>query len=224
VILNNKFLNLVAYEKLALDVFFLGYSFPISLITMSVMFSFMNLRNSRLTTVLKEVAFWTVNLGVIIFFLFIIFNLAIAKITIATILFFSVFMIFFLFIATSPPIQQKIFLVSGMVFLLFTALTGIFYILVYYFPALERYHSFFLLLHAMVSLYGWNLTGLFIIIRWNNFPIRLNSALAIGLHWLIVLILAPLGKYDMPVSVVAIIAYVVLLFIEFAGRGAEPES
>jgi hypothetical protein len=224
VILNNEYLHLVAYQKLALDVFFLGYSFPISLITMSVMFSFMNLQDGKLIAVLKEFAFWSVNLGVIVFFLFIIFDLTIAKITIATTLFFSVFMIFFLFLATAPRIQQKTFLISGMVFLLFTALTGIFYILVYYYPALARYHEFFLLLHAMVSLYGWNLTGLFVIIRWNNFPIKLNSALTIVLHWLIVLLLAPLGIYILLVSILAVIAYVILLLIVFAGRSAEERA
>lgn len=224
IILNNKYLHLFSYQKLALDVFFLGYSFPISLITMSVMFSFMNLRDGRLIAVLKEFAFWSVNLGVIIFFLFIIFDFNIAKITIATILFFSVFMIFFLFIAIAPRIQQKTFLVSGMVFLLFTALTGIFYILLYYYPALLKYHEFFLLLHAMVSLYGWNLIGLFVIIRWNNFPIKLNSAMTIALHWLIVLFLAPLGRYLMPIAIITVIAYAVLLLIVFAGRSAEEEA
>jgi len=218
VILNNEYLGLIDYEKLTIEVFFLGYSFPASLITMSIMFSFMTRRINRLVNILKEISFWSVNLGVILFFVFIIFELTIAQILISTLLFITVWMIFFLFIGTAPSVQQKTFLVSGMVFLLFTALTGIFYIVIHFYPSLYRYSEQLLVLHAMVSLYGWNLSGLFIIIRWSDFPIRLNSLLAISLHWGIVLVLAPLGKYFMPVSFVATVAYVILLLIVFSGR------
>jgi hypothetical protein len=223
VILNNEYLELIAYEKLTLNVFFLGYSFPVSLITMSIMFSFMPDLGMRRIVVLQEIGFWFVNLGVITFFVFIILNLTIASMVAATTLFLTVWMIFFLFLVTAPWVQQKTFLVSGMVFLLFTALTGIFYILTYYYPSLSPYHEHVLVLHAMVSLYGWNLSGLFIIIRWNNFPLRLNSALAIALHWGIVLLLAPLGKYVLPVSALAMTAYVGLLLIVFSGRGSQEE-
>jgi len=114
--------------------------------------------------------------------------------------------------------------VSGMVFLLFTALTGILYVATYLYPALEDYRGPLLILHAMVSLYGWNLSGLFIIIRWDDFPIQLNSALAISLHWSIVLVLAPLGKYHLRVAVLAVTAYVALLLIVLAGRANHEEA
>jgi hypothetical protein len=217
-------LKLISYEKLAIEVFFLGYSFPVSLITMSIMFSFMTERESRLITVLKEVGFWSVNLGVIVFFVLIIFELGIPEMVAATTLFFAVWMIFFLFLATAPNVQQKTFLVSGMVFLLFTALTGIFYILPYFYPSLGQYREPSLVLHAMVSLYGWNLSGLFIIMRWSDFPIQLNSALAISLHWCIVLVLAPLGKYIILVAVLAMLAYVALLGIVLAGGAHQKEA
>jgi hypothetical protein len=222
VILNNEYLRLIHYEKLTIEVFFLGYSFPVSLITMAIMFSFMTGRESRFLTVLKELSFWLVNLGVIVFFVLIILDLTIPVILIATILFVTVWMIFFLFVATAPNVQQKTFLVSGMVFLLFTALTGILYVATYLYPALDEYRELLLVLHAMVSLYGWNLSGLFIIIRWDDFPIRLNSRLAITLHWGIVLVAAPLGKYVLPVSVLAVAAYVALLLVVLAG-GANRE-
>ncbi len=121
-------------------------------------------------------------------------------------LFVTVWMIFFLFVATAPNVQQKTFLISGMVFLLLTALTGILYVSMYLYPFLDPYREPLLVLHAMVSLYGWNLSGLFIIMRWSDFPIRLNSAFAIALHWSIVLVLAPLGKYVLPVSALAVAA------------------
>jgi hypothetical protein len=218
VILNNEYLKFISYEKLTLDVFFLGYSFPVSLITMSVMFSFMREREGGLVAVLNTISFWFVNLGVIIFFVFIILEMLIPQIVVAVILFLTVWMIFFLFLATAPNVQQKTFLLSGMVFLLFTALTGILYILKYFYPSLDEHHEYFLVLHAMVSLYGWNLSGLLIIIRWSDFPIQLNSALAISLHWVIVLALAPLAKHALPVSLLAMVAYVALLMIVLFGR------
>jgi hypothetical protein len=224
VILNNEYFQLIHYEKLTIEVFFLGYSFPVSLITMAIMFSFMTERESRLLTVLKELSFWLVNLGVIIFFVFIIFDLIIPIIVIAATLSVTVLMIFLLFLATAPSVQQKTFLVSGMVFLLFTALTGILYVATYLYPVLEDYREILLVLHAMVSLYGWNLSGLFIIVRWDDFPLRLNSVLAITLHWGIVLLLAPLGKYVLPVSILAMAAYVALLLTVFAGGANHEEA
>jgi hypothetical protein len=224
VILNNEYLNLIEYENLTIEVFFLGYSFPVSLITMSIMFSFMTERKSRLTALLQELGFWIVNVGVIVFFAFIIFELGIAEIAAATTLFVGVWMIFFLFIATAPRVQQKTFLVSGMVFLLFTAITGILYILQYFYSFLDPYREYILVLHAMVSLYGWNLSGVFIIIRWNDFPIQLNSAAALALHWAVVLILAPLGKYSAVAAVLAMAAYVALLVVVFAGRTGQRQA
>jgi hypothetical protein len=224
VILNNEYLKLVSYEKLTLDVFFLGYSFPVSLITMSIMFSFMTERSGFLVSVLKEVGFWFVNLGVIIFFVFIIFGLLVPEMIVSITLFVTVFMIFFLFIATAPKVQQKTFLVSGMVFLLLTALSGVFYILKYFYPSPDQYFEYLLVSHAMVSLYGWNLSGLFTIIRWRDFPLKLNSGLAISLHWVIVLVLAPLGKFILPVAIPAMLAYVVLLLIVFTGRPSNKEA
>jgi hypothetical protein len=224
VILNNQYFRLIHYEKLTIEVFFLGYSFPVSLITMAVMFSFMTERERRLHTVLKELSFWLVNLGVIVFFVLIILELTVPVIAVAITLFVTVWMIFFLFLAMAPKVQQKTFLVSGMVFLLFTALTGILYVGTYLHPFLDQYRKPLLFLHAMVSLYGWNLSGLFIIIRWDDFPIQLNSALAITLHWGIVLVLAPLGKLALPVAALSVAAYVALLLIVFAGKANHEEA
>jgi hypothetical protein len=224
VILNNEYLRLIHYEKLTIEVFFLGYSFPVSLITMAIMFSFMTERKQRLLPALKELSFWLVNLGVIVFFVLIILELTIPVIATAITLFVTVWMIFFLFVATAPDVQQRTFLVSGMIFLLFTALTGILYVSTYLYPFLDDYREPLLVLHAMVSLYGWNLSGLFIIIRWSDFPIRLNSALAIALHWGIVLVLAPVGKYVLPAAGLALVAYVALLLIVFAGGANHEEA
>jgi hypothetical protein len=218
VMLNNEYLHWVAYQKLQLDVFFLGYSFPISLITMSVMFSFMRGRGGRLARGLKEAAFWLVNLGVITFFAFIIFELLIPEVIISSTLFVTVCVIFGLFTSIAPRVQQKAFLTSGMAFLLCTGLTGVFYILKYYLPSLEGYAVLTLDLHAMVALYGWNLSGLFIIMRWSDFPIRMSTAVPIALHWAIVLVLAPLSKYVLPVAIATVPAYMLLLILVLSTR------
>lgn len=229
VILNNEYLKLIYYEKLTLNTFFLGYSFPISLITMSIMFYFMAEQKSKFIAVLKEASFWLVNVGVIVFFVFILLEKTLIEIISATILLVTVCIIFYIFKATARDIQQKSFLLSGMTFLLFTGLTGIFYILRYFFPVLEPSDKIILNLHAMVSLYGWNLSGLFVIIRWRNFPIKLSSKSTIILHWLIVFILAPLGKYVLICAIIALPLYVILLnnvFLskETTGRSADEGS
>lgn len=223
VILNNEYMHWVSMEKLTLDVFFLGYSFPISLITMSVMFSFMPRERGLAVAVMEEIGFWFVNLGVVTFFVFILFEMFVPEITAATTLFFTVIMIYGLFLARAPRVQQKAFLLSGMTFLLFTALTGLLYIAKYFEPALEAYKDYFLVLHVFVSLYGWNLSGLFVIMRWQDFPIRLNSGMSIALHWLIVLILAPLGVYLPALGMSAVLGYVALLVLVLVSRRGQLE-
>ncbi len=224
VIINNEYLHLVSYEKLTIDIFFLGYSFPISLITMAVMFSFMKGSKGSWDSWLKEISFWLINLGVITFFIFIIFEILIAEITIAFILFFAVCIVFYLFLTTAANVQQKTFLISGISFLLCTGITGIFYLFRYFSSSFDEFYQFILLLHAMVSLYGWNLSGLFVIIRRNDFPIRLNSFFTITLHWIIVLILAPLGKYYFPFAIIALPAYMILLWTVLFGKGTKKEA
>ncbi len=224
VIVNNEYFHLVSYEKLTIDIFFLGYSFPLSLITMAVMFSFMTDPKGPLILWLKEISFWLINLGVITFFIFIIFEILIAEIIIALILFFAVCLVFYLFLTTAAKVQQKTFLISGISFLLCTGITGVFYLFRYFSSSFDQYFQFILLLHAMVSLYGWNLSGLFVIIRQNDFPIRLNSFFTITLHWIIVLILAPLGKYYFYFAVIALPAYMMLLWTVFFGKGTKKEA
>ncbi|NQU64286.1 MAG: hypothetical protein HQ517_08405, partial [SAR324 cluster bacterium] len=87
VILNNEFLYLVNLPKLKLDTFFLAFSFPISLITMSIIFATIENREGRQVRNLKEAGFWAINLGVIIFFCLIIFEILIPQIVVTAVLF-----------------------------------------------------------------------------------------------------------------------------------------
>jgi hypothetical protein len=222
VLLNNTSLHWLPYKNLTLNLFFLGYSFPVSLITMSVMFSFIKRDISKELRTMKQAFFWIVNLGVIIFFIFIIFEMAIAKFIIATILFITVVMIFAFFLLLGVNIQQKQFLLSGMSFLVFTGITGIFYIeLANYEPLYTHYGRLLLNSHAYLSLYGWSLSGLLILIRWNDFPLKLHSWAIIFFHWLVIGILAPLGKTNLLFAIPSLISYCLFLHLFFAGKDAD---
>ena len=215
-LLNDEIMHWLPYEKLTLNVFFLGYSFPVSLITMSVMFSFIRRDENPLIRGLKQGFFWTINLGVIIFFLVIVFELEIAKIIIATILFVAVILIFTFFLFLGKNVQQKLFLLSGMMFLVFTGITGIGYIMLDESPSLYRSYGRLLLdSHSYLSLYGWGLSGLLILMRWNDFPMRLNSWGIITFHWLVIMILAPLGKTNIYLAVASLISFCLFLHLFF---------
>ena len=222
VILNNEFLHLIHLEKLKLDTFFLGFSFPLSLITMSVMFSLMKKDVSLVVKRLKNLGFWNVNLGVIVFFLFILSEMLIPQLVVTAVLFFSVVLIFLLFENLGVRVQQKYFLTSGIFFLLYTAVTGIAYIVLEFNPTYTHEKMKVLLrMHSFASLYGWNLSGLAVICRKDEFPIILHSAPLIGLHWITAVILAPLGTYYRSFAVLALAGYaVVLAYIMFGRRKA----
>ncbi|MCP4341465.1 MAG: hypothetical protein GY799_21925, partial [Desulfobulbaceae bacterium] len=74
-------------------------------------------------------------------------------------------------------------------------------------------------MHAFTALYGWNLSGLAVISRHGDFPIRLHSQKVILLHWLTVLILCPLGYFFPFVAIIAVISYGWLLFILLFNHG-----
>ncbi|MDD2467833.1 MAG: hypothetical protein PHI97_27965 [Desulfobulbus sp.] len=220
VILNSVYLKWFTIEKLKLDTFFLGFSFPLSLISMSVIFSLMKQESLRLTSLLKEAAFWIINLGVIIFFIFILAGMFSSQVAISLILFFTVSLIFYLYWYEGMPLQQKAFLSSGILFLLVTSITGIAYILLSFSSYYTPDHSVPLLrLHAFTALYGWNLSGLAVISRHGDFPLKLHSRPVILLHWLTVLILCPLGYFIPSVAALAVIAYIGLLTRLFFNRG-----
>ncbi len=227
VILNNEYLNLVSFEKLKLDTFFLGFSFPLSLITMSVIFSFMKGDPSLLIQRLKNIGFWNVNLGVIIFFIFIMFEQLILQLVVTTILFVSVILIYILYKDLGESVQQKNFLTSGMFFLWYTAITGIVYIALeftdVYANAPEKM-KLLLRIHSFASLYGWNLSGLAVICRKDEFPIRLHSRYIIIVHWITAIVLAPFGTYYQPFAVLALGCYIFILYTMLFSKGGKPIS
>jgi len=220
VILNNEyFFILNNFPKLQLDTFFLGFSFPLSLITMSLLFSIMG-DNEKPILWIKNIGFWFINLGVIIFFIFIIFEKLIPQVVVTSILFATVIMIMYLLVRLGKGLQQKAFLISGMGFLLYTALTGILYIVYEMSPdyAGENY-KWLMRMHSFASLYGWNLCGLAIICRFNDFPLRLHSYTLIGFHWITVIFLAPMGTYYKFFAGSATVCFVVILYAIMFTKG-----
>jgi hypothetical protein len=221
VIINSNFYPLIEMPKLKLDVFFLGFSFPVSLITMSVMFSMMRNAVPRNVELMKEACFWSVTLGVIIFFIFILFQKIIPQVIITHVLAAAVVLMFYLFNKLGDHVQQKYFLLSGMCFLLATAVTGIVYIFFMFLPAYNSSDFKWLLkLHAFVSLYGWNLSGLTVIFRYDSFPIQLHNRWIISLHWLTVLLLAPLGIFIKFFSIPAIFTYIAITYLILFSKGS----
>ncbi len=219
-IYNSEFAHWFILKKFKLDTFFLGFSFPISLISMAVIFSLMRKQAKPPIVFLKELSFWIINLGVIIFFLFILANWFIPQVVIATILFLTVALVLFLYWQQGLQSQQKAFLTSGILFLLVTSVTGILYILLAFSATYDPEKSLPLLrMHAFTALYGWNLSGLAVISRRGDFPIQLHSQQVILLHWLTVFILCPLGYFYPFAAIFAVLCYGRLLYLLLFSQG-----
>ncbi len=215
VILNDSYLKLFYIEKLTLDVFFLGFSFPVSLITMSMIFGIIEDRADRKIMLLEHFLFWFICMGVIIFFIFILMKLFAGEVFISFFLFITVLFIFAVFFKYGRSMQQKYFLVSGIYFLMATAVTGILYIILKQVSYNELLGKIILRMHAFYSLYGWNLTGMMVIIRWDDFPITLKTRKAIFFHWGVILLLAPFAKFFPVLIMPAIASYIVFLAVFF---------
>ncbi|MBU1568904.1 MAG: hypothetical protein KJ630_25175 [Proteobacteria bacterium] len=224
-IYNSEFAHWFILTKFKLDTFFLGFSFPISLISMSVIFALMRKQAKKPIALLKELSFWVINLGVIIFFLFILANWFIPQVVIAAILFMTVSLVLYLYWQQGIQLQQKAFLTSGILFLLVTSITGILYILLAFSATYDPVTSLPLLrMHAFTALYGWNLSGLAVISRHGDFPIQLHSQKIILLHWLTVFILCPLGYFYPVIAILAVFCYGRLLFILLFNQGLVDSS
>jgi hypothetical protein len=221
VMLNNQYLHLFDFLNLLLDDFFLGFSFPLSLMTFAVMFALMKEPDNRRIRLWREASFWIVTLGVIIFFVFIILGIFAAELLLSCILLGDVLLIFYLFRRDSEDLEQDEFLTSGMAFLTFTGVTGILILLWSKYVPQNQASGWDLLfqIHAYLSLYGWNLSGLSVVIRHDKFPLRLHDAEIILLHWVTIALLAPLGSLYPAFAVLALPAFVLLLALIFFGRG-----
>jgi hypothetical protein len=224
VIGDRQYWGIIRSPKLTLNIFFLGFSFPVSLITMSLMYGKMKESTRRWVRVFEDSSFWIINLGVITFFVFILMQKFIPELIVAGILFITVVIIFAVYLKLGFREQPKAFLSSGVSFLIMTAITGIIYMPISHYLPNSSDGKFLLKLHALISLYGWNLNGIAVICRYNDFPIRLHSLSVIALHWTVVLVIAPLGFFYRSASIVAVLAYILLLSFVFFTKGGGAES
>lgn len=221
-IVNEQYFRMLNFEKLTLNTFFLGFSFPSSLITLSVMFGTMKKFGTSRVVIFKNILFWMITLGVIIFFVFILFEAVWLELAISLTLFAAVSATLVLYVKTGDKKQQKAFLTSGIFFLLMTAVSGVVYILIYAFNVTDpMYKNVTILYHRFLSLYGWNISGLAVICRYKDFPIALHSGKTIALHWLIVAILAPVGFYVPAVAILAVLFYMLFLYSMFFSKGTK---
>lgn len=217
VILNNEYFKVITtMEKLTLNTFFLGFSFPLSLISLSLVFSMLKKIEGSSTKVLMEICFWTITVGVVVFFGFILFEKFIPQIFVTSALFLAVVTVFYLYSKFADQVQQKLFLTSGIGFLIATAITGIAYIVFQMSPDYDPQKTKWLLhIHVFASLYGWNLCGLSVICRFDDFPIRLHSPTVICIHWLTAILFAPMGVFYPLFAILAIISYAFITFTLF---------
>lgn len=217
---NEEYVHWLEFKKLTLNTFFLGFSFPLSLISLSVAFTMMHKAKSQVFRILKITSFWVISMGVVIFFVFILFESVILELIISCILFIMVSAVLYMYVRLGIREQQKAFLTSGITFLLVTSITGVVYIGLYYVGDGYRSEQKVILhYHAMLALYGWNLSGLAVICRFKDFPIMLNEGKVVILHWIIVLILAPLGYYFKGFAIAAAITYFFFLIVLFFTKG-----
>lgn len=219
-IINEEYYTFIHSDKLTLNTFFLGFSFPVSLISLSVMFTTMHKAKNSFYRNLKVICFWTITMGVVIFFSFILFEAIYLELIISLILFAAVSCVLFLYVKMGIKEQQKAYLTSGIFFLLMTSVSGVIYILIYAYGYTDPfYREVTILYHRTLALYGWNISGLAVICRFKDFPIMLHSGPAIILHWLIVAVLAPFAIFN-PYAVFPTIAvYMLFLYAVFFSRG-----
>ncbi|AWB10436.1 hypothetical protein TDSAC_1087 [Thermodesulfobium acidiphilum] len=199
-ILNNYFIKIIPHDILPLNYFYLGFSFPLSLIIFSIIYDLIDNKNTIAFKLQKEISFWLVNLGVITFFVFIILKIVVGELICASLLIIYILFTAYLFIKNSKHFENKKFLLSGLMFLIITSITGFLMIcLQFFYSNIQSYqtlNNFLLQIHGYLALYGWSLSGLIVIIRKlhikNKFPNNTN----IFFHWFLLAILVPLGIFN----------------------------
>lgn len=212
VIINNEYGRWIAMRKLTLTMFFLGFSFPMSLMTMALVVDGLRPSFRGSTRRILEAVFWIITVGVILFLAAILLEFAPAEIALATMLFTAVIALLALFAHGAERSPRAAYCASGIAFLVSTGISGITYIFVNRYGSCATCGDVVLWSHAYLSLYGWNLCGLALIVHApSDAPRALPARVLIPLHWLSVA-LAALGKLYPQAAVVAVIVFAVIVF------------
>jgi len=224
-ILDHARLHLFNSPKFGLETFFLGFSFPVSLVSFYAIFRLVPRAEGRTETLAHNASFWLLNLGVIIFFLFIlagsVWGQALASFT----LYFAVLLVMKILWQRGEKGQPRIILLSGLFFLLGAALTGIAYIIIEMAIGTGLPDKALMRLHAFLALYGWNLSGIIALARKDDFPIRIRMPRLAAHHWLVVALLAPLGWGYPAFAAAAVALYAMFLrTVLFAAGSGEERS
>lgn len=231
-IINNDYIHLVHFDKLDLHVFFLGFSFPLSLITYSLIFHRAENSGRPRRRTLEEFCFWGLNLGVIIFFVFIVLEIFIMQLVMALTLFITVWLTMYVHLVSGRRGPEWRFLISALFFLVAGSVTGIIYIIMLW--KMKHYTSGYLLsLHSAANLFGWNLTWMMLTVRQGEFPLRAGIKFLVPLHWAFVLTI-PAARVNPYFAVISIILCGLLLGLDFfiaskgpgkiSGQILEPEG
>ncbi len=208
-LLNNNYLELVSFEKLSLHVFFLGFSFPISLSTFSLLFERIEASENPPSRALPEFCFWALNLGVIFFFIFIITELYAGQMLMSFTLFTTVVLTLRMHLKHPRTDQAGILLISALGFLILGSVTGIIYIIVLW-TTPDYTPGIILNLHSAATVFGWNMVWLMLTARKDEYPIRINLKLLIGIHWGFV-ILVPFARQTPLIAIPAVVLLVLFL-------------
>ena len=223
VILDDIYLHWLNLRSLLLDDFFLGFSFPLSLVTFAIIFSLVREDSPKWVRAARESSFWIVTVGVILFFVVIILGIVPAELCLAVLLLMDVALIFYLFrLDLADRSEPADFLTSGMIFLVLTGVTGLLLVLWGIATPNDQYgRNLLLQTHAYLSLYGWNLAGFTVIVHRYDFPLRLNDLPIILLHWVTTALLAPLGSMHPIFAFAAIPAFITLTGLILLSRPSD---
>ncbi len=219
VILNNYFFHWWFLPKLNIQIFYLGYSFPVSLTIISYMIRHIP-GMGRWMNFAKDGVFWMLNLGVITLFLGIITESFLLEIIVSVVLFLGVLILGTIYFLQFPGGGPKTMITSGLFFLITTASSGIAYAVVSGRPEYEPAGKYLLKLHAIYSLFGWNLSGLLVVVA-NRLPQNKISIIPlVVLHW-VSLTLVIAGLFSYPIYMAGVVVFTIFLFWGIYKMGPE---
>lgn len=213
-LLNNHYFSWWYLLKLNIDIFYLAYSFPVSLTIISYIMAYIYSEKNASLNNIKNLVFWILNLGVIILFFGILLENVTIEIFISLVLTLGVAGLFYIFWVYFPFGSSKIILISGLFFLFVTAISGIFYAVLDAYPQYSYIKKYLLKLHAIFSLFGWNLNGLIVVLKTRYEPSnnRYNPVITfVALHW-ISLIVTIAGLHSFWITFSGIALFIMTLF------------
>ncbi len=223
-LINNEYLHIVDFKKLNLHVFYLGFSFPISLITFSALFKRIEQGQRPPSRLMSEFAFWALNLGVIFFFVFILLEILPVQFVMASSLFSVVVVTAYLHFRSGIGDARARMLTSALAFLTIGSISGLLYVVVLWLIAGDSYTPGYIInLHSAANVFGWNLTWILLAARTEEYPIRTSPRTLMALHWPMVFLL-PLGWISWLFAIPAFVLCAALLYLGLYSPPAADEA